>query len=242
MCGLAVGAWLLCTGCALWQRAVPAGARWDVPELAEGLNVDGRLTEACYRDHPALTNFVIAGNPSAQPQPTRAWLFWNLERLIIAFDVNDAQIVAAPETDREHDVDAQDRAEVFLRSGRTDAPYYCIEVGARGAVHDYSARFYRRFDDGWAPAGMKAAAAETAGGYQVEIELPRAALEADGFKLQAGERLRCGLFRADFTPGQPESPTWITWVDAHTKQPDFHVAGAFGEIVLRGRPRAQAAP
>jgi hypothetical protein len=234
----AVAAWLLCAGCALWPRAVPPGARWDAPELAGGLNVDGRLTEACYREQAALTSFVVAGKPSAQPQPTHAWLFWDPDRLIIAFDASDAQIVAAPETGRERDVDAQDRVEVFLWSGRADAPYYCIEVGARGAVHDYAARFYRRFDDRWTPVGMKAAVASTPAGYQVEIVLPRAAIEAAGFRLQAGERLRCGLFRADFRPGQPESPTWITWVDAHTKQPDFHVAGAFGEIVLRGRPSA----
>jgi hypothetical protein len=204
-----------------------------VPRLSSEARIDGRLDEPCYQGTPALSNFVVAGAPGFGPQPTRAWLFWQPERLVFAFEVTDAQVVAAPESGREHDVDAQDRVEVFLWSGRAGDTYYCVEVGARGAVHHYAARFYRRFDDAWHPPGSKVAAASTPGGYCVEVELPRNALESAGFRLRSGETLRCGLFRADFQPDQLDRPTWICWVDAHGPKPDFHVAGSFGRIVLQ---------
>ena len=126
-------------------------------------------------------------------------------------------------------MDSQDRVEIFLWSGRTNDVYYCIEIGARGAVHDYAARFYRRFDDAWSPARWRFAVTPRKGGYQVEGELSRAALEQMGFRLAPGQRLHAGLFRADFHPGVTE-PDWLCWVDARGPQPDFHVAASFGEI------------
>ncbi len=173
----------------------------------------------------------MAGTPGRAAPPTRAWIFWDADRLVFAFDVTDADLVAVPPSPNEHDVDRQDRVEVFLWTGRASDRYYCLEVGARGATHDYAARFYRQFDDGWSPAGWHHAVAPAPKGYQVEIELSREALEHMGLRLGAGERFRAGLFRADFRSGAAE-PTWICWVDAHTRQPDFHVAGAFGEILL----------
>jgi CubicO group peptidase (beta-lactamase class C family) len=206
------------------------------PFLQEEVRTDGRLEEPCYRSLLALTNFVVAGRPGTKCQSTKAWLFWRDDGLYFAFEAVDAQIVAARPSPREHDVDAQDRVEVFLWSGNTNDTYYCIEVGARGAVHDYSARFYRRFDDDWKPAGLQTAVRPTAAGYCVEGVPPRAALESAGFRLKADQRIRCGLFRADFAPGKPEDPTWLCWVDARGPQPDFHVAGSFGEILLATPP------
>lgn len=228
--------------CGLWtsgtaSRASDGTPALAVPRLSGVVRVDGRLTETCYQSHPPLTNFVVAGEPTARPQLTKAWLFWHPDRLVFAFDVTDAQIVAAPESSREHDVDGQDRVELFLWSGRINDTYYCLEVGARGAVHDYAARFYRQFDDEWSPARMKVAVAPTLSGYGVEAELPRAAVEAAGFKLQAGEAFHCGLFRADFQPEQPGRPTWICWVDARGPEPDFHVAGSFGKVLLTDEPK-----
>ncbi|MHB8521399.1 MAG: carbohydrate-binding family 9-like protein [Limisphaerales bacterium] len=204
-----------------------------VPEWPGRVTVDGKLNEACYRTPPSVARFVVAGNPAQQPQATKAWLFWQPERLIFAFECEDADIVAPPPSRKEHDVDLQDRVELFLWSGRKPDAYYCLEIGALGAVHDYRARFYRRFDDAWSPATGEYAVSRSAHGYRVEGALSRAAIEAMGFHLEAGARWRVGLFRADFSSRSERSqPTWITWVDAATPQPDFHVPESFGEIVL----------
>ena len=187
---------------------------------AAGQPIDGRnqyrwAARRCLLQKPACrSRFRRGRRPDARLQPTKAWLFWQPERLLFAFQVHDEEIIAAPPSNRESDVDPQDRVELFLWSGDKSDTYWCVEVGAIGAVHDYAARFYRKFDQAWSPAGMQVVVARTATGYCVEGELSRAALEKMGFALCAEESVRCGLFRADFTAARPKDPTWICWVDA----------------------------
>jgi len=218
--------------------ASAATPRLEIPRCTDSVVVDGILDEPCHRQAPTLERFVVAREPGRAAPATKAWLSWSEERLVLAFECEDADLVAAPESGREHDVDGQDRVELFLWSGRADDSYACIEVGARGAVHDYRARFYRRFDDAWKPAGFDHAVTITATGYRVEASLSRAALAELGFDLAPGATFRAGLFRADFRSGAPDSPTWITWIDAGLPQPDFHVAESFGEVVLAGGIRS----
>jgi len=198
--------------------------------------IDGRLDESCYRNTPALQSFVIAGNPSQLPSPTKAWLFWNSENLILAFDCQDTAIIAKEPSGNERDVDGQDRVELFLWSGNPRDTYYCIEIAARGAVHDYSCRFYRQFDSTWSYSGWRHDVTQTPQGYQVEVSISRGALQQCGLDLKPGRRMRAGLFRADFVSAQPNAePRWITWVDAPIPKPDFHVAESFGQCRLSNK-------
>ena len=230
---------LALSGCAHRSSKNSTSAVLRVPFLDCPVTVDGNLDEPCYRLAPLVADFVIAGAPGRRAAATSAWLFWSEERLVFAFDCDDTACVTSPPTSSEHDVDPQDRVELFLWSGREADGYCCIEVAARGAVHDYAARFYRRFDDAWSPRGWQCGVKLRPGGYRVEAALSRAALEAMGFHPRAGARLRAGLFRADFAPGKPDATDWITWVDARTPQPDFHVAAAFGTLEFQppGPPR-----
>ncbi len=223
--------------CQPQQMVPPSHVLISVPFLTSPIKVDGELDEACYRQPALVSEFVIAGEPKRKPARTQAWLFWNHEQFIFAFECDDDHIVSSPPSVSERDVDPQDRVELFLWSGREADPYYCIEISARDAVHDYSARFYRKFDDSWSPTRWQHAVKFRPGGYQVEAALSREALEQLGFFLHPNERWKAGLFRADFSPDRPETPDWITWVDARTPQPDFHVAGAFGILKLTPPPK-----
>lgn len=229
---LAAGCSLLMFGGTRAAGPLPSTPVWSVPFLDEPFTIDGALDDPCYRAASRLTNFVIAGDPARPPQATSAWLFWTKDRLLFAFDCDDPTLVASPPTADERDVDRQDRVELFLWSGHENTAYFCLELAPRGAVHHYAARFYRQFDDAWTPDGWQYTAKVHPRGYTVEAALSRAALEPMGVSLRAGQRWRAGLFRADFTPERPESPDWITWVDARTPRPDFHVAPAFGTLVL----------
>lgn len=221
-------------------RPEPGGSPPDLPEVGiprcdSRVAIDGKLDETCYHHEALVARFVVAGAPGESAPATRAWLFWDEDRLLFAFDCEDAHIAARAPSEVEKDVDPQDRVEIFLWSGRPEDAYHCLELAPLGAAHDYEARFYRRFDDSWAPAGLRWAAAPTERGYSVEGVVPREAMEGMGFKLRAGERWRLGLFRADFDGLAPGTePRWITWVD-RGGTPDFHVAGSFGQSVLEGR-------
>jgi hypothetical protein len=206
-----------------------------VPEWTGPIQIDGWLNEPCYQQRPLVNQFVIAGQPKQMPQLTRAWVFWQTNQLVFAFECQDTNLIAAPPSLAEHDVDAQDRIEIFLWSGRAKDDYLCIEIGARGAMHDYRAKFYRQFNDSWYAQDAPYAISRTRNGFIVEGAIPASVLQPFGFQLRAGTRWRVGLFRADFHTPEAE-PQWITWFDARGPKPDFHVARSFGKLILTPAP------
>jgi hypothetical protein len=228
--GLPVFVVLLLTACAHVPRN-PATAL-DITHLTEPLQVDGRLDEPCYRRVIPVTDFKVASQPGAKASPTQAWLQWNEAGLWFAFAAQDTTLVAAPPTAEEHAVDAQDRVEIFLWP-QSSRKYFCLEIAPDGAVHDYAARIYRRFDDSWTPAGAQLAARSTADGYTVEGLIPAAALHAMGVRSwKPGTRLHLGLYRADFHPEAPDDPIWLTWMEPNLPKPDFHVRVTFAPVSL----------
>lgn len=206
-----------------------------IPYASTVVQADGQLDEACYREHAPLRDFVVAGDGKRYESSTKAWLFWNENALVCAFACEEATLAWAPPVANERDVDGQDRCELFLWTGNPQDAYYCIEAAPGNAVHDYRARFYRVFDDTWTPgAGTVCRASRTSSGYNVEIVLPKAAIESMGLKLEAGRRWRVGLFRADYDRYNG-TPTWVTWIDRPRVPADFHVAESFGAAELMPR-------
>lgn len=195
--------------------------------------VDGILDEAVYQMPFFTDNFTAVCRPAAVPPKTKAWLWWNERGLWFAFAAIDSKIIDGAPSANEHAVDAFDRVELFLWP-ENSARYFCVEIAPSGAVHDYSARYYRHFDDAWHPEGASFAARRTPEGYSVEGFLPFKALRKMGFqRWQQGTVFRLGLFRADFGPGNPADPLWLSWIDPQLPQADFHVSGAFAPTILQ---------
>lgn len=216
-------------GCASLLR--PATETLIIPYMPDTICADGLLNEPCYqRQHP-FELFTAAGNDAQPIPPTRAWLFWNENSLICAFECEDPSPASAPPSGDEKGVDPQDRVELFLWPGESSAVYYCIEAAPLNAVHDYKAGFYRKIDNTWTPEGVWQHHAHiTPKGYTVEMVLPRQAIEAMRMELRLKKSFRLGLFRADYDV-LDGTPTWITWID-HGGAPDFHVPNSFGAAIL----------
>lgn len=206
----------------------------EVPRLSGAVEIDGMLDEPCYKTPPLVQGFTIPGDPATKPPETKAWLFWDREKLVLAYECEEPDMVAEPPTGNETDVLPQDRSEIFLWSGEGDGPYYGFEIGAKGAVLDFRSHFPRKVDLAWSPAKPATIVVKpTEKGYNVEAAFPRALLEEMGLKLEAGARWRCGLFRGDFhPPGNKREVDWIAWVDAGLPRPDFHVKESFGTLTL----------
>ncbi len=170
-------------------------------------------------------------NSIAEPPSTKAWLFWSEDFLYLAFDCIDSTPAIAPPTKNEKDVDGQDRVELFIWSGNPEDTYYCFEIAGEGALHDYSAQFYRKMDTGWSSIpefDYQVLPNET--GYTVEARIAKGALAKMGRSLAVGSQFRIGLFRADYDKLNG-TPTWITWIDYGGK-PDFHIEASFGAAEL----------
>ena len=226
--------WAVLMTAGFWGTGCQTLPTLDVQFESGPLRVDGVLDEARYAATPPLESFAVACNPGKPAPSTKAWLFWNDGGLEFAFECVESTPIAKAPSENEQDVDPQDRAELFLWSGDANGTYYCLEIAPLGAVHDYAARFYRKFDNSWSPAGWQCATTSDEHSYRVEASISRAALEQCGFALKPGGRIRAGLFRADFASWDPAvAPDWISWVDARTPQPDFHVAAAFGRLVFK---------
>ena len=48
-----------------------------IPRLKTDVQIDGNLTETCYKKHKPLTDFRIAADAKNQAPRTRAWIFWH---------------------------------------------------------------------------------------------------------------------------------------------------------------------
>lgn len=225
-----LGLILSSTGTSLSAEEVPL---LKIPMLEGEVQIDGNLTEPCYKTNPPLEDFKIAGDARHRPPRTRAWVFWRKDKLVLAYECDDSRVVAEPKSDDEMAVDHQDRVELFLWNGRPEDAYLCIELAPRGAVLDYSARFHRQFDTAWNAKGLRCASVVTNRGYRVEAELPAETVLPFGIKLAQRERFRAGLFRGNYQTDKPdERPMWITWVESGLAKPDFHVAASFGQFIL----------
>ena len=174
--------------------------------------------------------------------------------LYFNFRVQDPDIVVLDRLRDEEDEVFEDRVEVYLSLDDQMKDYFCFEVDSRGRIFDYRASFYRKLDTKWNFPGLEASAAPLPNGYEVEARIPLKSLESLGFpKLRPGTKIRCGLYRAEFShdrsgrkveqtatlhnlgrklEGPPPIEQWISWVDPNRPDPDFHVPATLGWLEI----------
>jgi hypothetical protein len=148
----------------------------------------------------------------------------------------------------------EDRVEMILSRDEQMNKYFCFEIDSRGRTFDYQASYYRQFDPKWKCKGLETAAAPTKKGYTVEGRIPLATLVEMGFpRLVPGEKILCGLYRAEFShdrsgkpvvqretihnrgrrlAGPPPIEDWMSWIDPKTPEPDFHVPSSLGRLEI----------
>ena len=174
--------------------------------------------------------------------------------IYFTFRVRDDDIVAMERLRDEEDGVFEDRIEMYFGRDEQMKDYYCLEVDSRGRVFDYRASYPRRFDSKWNCAGLEARSAALPQGYEVEGRIPIETFSALGFPvLRPGVRIRCGLYRAEFSHdrsgrpveqqanihtmgrqpvGPPPIEDWLSWVDPKTKEQDFHVPSSMGWLEI----------
>ena len=228
--------------------------RW-VPAAA--IRLDGRANEPVWATAAVERHFVFPWKPARAPE-TEFRALCDETNLYFSFRVQDADIVVLDRLRDEEDEVFEDRLEVYLSRDDQMKDYFCFEVDSRGRVFDYRASFYRKLDTHWSFPGLEAKAASLPNGYEVEGRIQLGSLVALGFPpLRPGAKIRCGLYRAEFShdrsgrpveqtaslhnlgrklDGPPPIEEWISWVDPKTKDPDFHVPASLGWLEIVRQP------
>ena len=217
------------------------------------IRVDGRADEPEWARAKVEKRFISPW--SAAPAPaTEFRALVDDERLCFTFRMHDDDIVVLDKFRDEEDAVFEDRAELYFCRDEQMHDYYCMEVDSRGRAFDYRGRCYRQLDSRWSCKGLQTAASPLPQGYVVEGSIPLATFAELGFPvMQPGARLRCGLFRAEFShdrsgrpvvqretihnrgrrlDGPPPIEAWMSWIDPQTEEPDFHVPTSLGWLEI----------
>jgi len=217
------------------------------------LTLDGRADEPAWAQANVEKGFILPWKTTPAP-PTEFRALCDKTHLYFHYRAVDEDIVVLDRLRDKQDAVLEDRVEWYFACDDRLANYFCVEVDSRGRAFDYRGTYYRQLDPAWHLDGLETKAAPLAQGYEVEIRMPLATLQAMGHpSLLAGQRVRCGLYRAEFShdrsgrkivaresihnrgrqlDGPPPIQAWISWVDPQTVEPDFHVPSSLGFLQL----------
>lgn len=138
--------------------------RYDAPQTAEPIRVDGRLDDAAWQSAAWTESFVdIEGAVRPTPQfPTRAKLAWDQNALYVGAELEEPHVWATL-TERDAIVFHDNDFEVFIDPDGDGRGYFEIEVNALGTVFDlFLERPYIEggpADHGWDARGLRTAIA-----------------------------------------------------------------------------------
>ncbi len=221
------------------------------PKLA--IQLDGRLDEPAWLQANVEKGFIFPWKKQAPPA-TEFRALCDDTHLYFSFHVTDDDIVVVDKFRDEEDAVFEDRVELYFCPDDQMKNYFNAEIDSLGRPFDYRGSYYRRLDSKWTLDGLQAKGTRWQHGYTVEGRIPLASLQALGFpRLQPGVRIRWGLFRAEFShdhsgrpvvqresihnrgrtfDGPPPLQAWMSWVDPHTEEPDFHVPTSLGWLEI----------
>ena len=120
------------------------------------------------------------------------------------------------------------RVELFFSATPNLSQYYCIEMDPLGNILDYSAQYYRKFNEDWDFNQTIVASQLRPEGYIVEGCISIKELERLGIK----GSFYLGIFQADFKSNRLDDVVWFTWVTPDSDDPDFHIPSAFRKCIF----------
>ena len=159
---------------------------------------------------------------------------WDLDTIYFLFKVYDKDIHIDTTDNTIDSIGNSDRVEIFLRSNATLDPYYCLEIDPTSRIMDFSAKPDKVFDFDWSwpKRDLNVKSTIHKDYFIVEIAISISSLKK--FNLIKDNKIEAGLFRAKYTEKENSgfTPTWISWVNPNTENPNFHTSSSFGVLNL----------
>ncbi|KAF2331836.1 sugar-binding protein [Flavobacterium ginsenosidimutans] len=159
---------------------------------------------------------------------------WDLDYLYFNFQVFDSEIYIDRKDDSTESICNSDRVELFFRKDEKLCPYYCLEMDVDTRILDFEAYPNWNFDYNWKwPENqMEIQSVKEPNSFTVVGRISIASLKE--FDLIQNNTIETGVYRAKFSQNEKGEyqPTWISWVNPNTAEPNFHIASSFGKFVL----------
>lgn len=160
--------------------------------------------------------------------------FWDFENLYFKFRVFDNDIYIDKKDDSVESIGNSDRVELFFRTDDTLNPYYCLEMDTAARIMDFKAKPNKDFDFNWKwpENNLEVTSSKDQNSFTVEGRISITSLKE--LNLMRNNTIEAGVYRAKFSKddNQNYQPTWISWVDPNTPEPNFHIAASFGKFIL----------
>lgn len=189
--------------------------------------------ERYWNGRPAMTLKGLQWN-----NLTRVASLWNTEALFFFFECWYESLYVNkdwPTSESVYGLWEYDVAEVFLKPDGSD-DYFEIEVSPLGQWLDVRVSKPRELVDfEWRSAlTLRVVLIEEQRIWRAFLRLPLCALSRNSVSgpfLQEGDAWRVNLFRI---AGPPSDRECLSWRPTFTREPDFHVPAAFGNLIFLG--------
>ncbi len=193
------------------------------------ITIDGKLNEPIWKELRSVGPFEFPwAKKEDLRQSTVAKLCWDNDYLYLGYHANDISI-NAKNRGYKGSVWLDDVVEIFIDPTPKDNKYFGFELNAKGNLLDYSAEYYRKFDNKWSSPNTKTAVNITKGKYfQAEFKISFKDL---GVYPKNGSKWRMCLCRCDYNKGRRGEFT--LWTPNGKEKPDFHILPAFGWLVFK---------
>lgn len=198
------------------------------------LEISGDGSNKLWENAYVLSDFISHWEEGFNSK-TEFRALWNDTHFYFLYKVFDSKIHIDKTNDSIESINESDRVEFFFRVDESMTPYYCLEIDPTPRIMNFKALPNKIFDFNWMwpKDNILIKSNITKGGYSVEGAIKIKSLKELNL-LKNGE-IQVGLYRAKYYKKENGiyEPTWISWVNPDTKNPNFHISSSFGKLILK---------
>jgi hypothetical protein len=213
--------------------------RYEIKRAATSLTIDGRLDEVAWKNAEPVTMQFPWEQQTGAKQKTSVRLLWDDENLYVAYECDDADIVAH-HLQRDDPTYRDDAVELFINPNPAQNVYYGLEMNARAVLYDYLYIFPQALLKSQDLKGVKLASnlegtlnltSDQDKGWQLEVSIPLAnfAELTRNRPIENGTEWTANLNRWD---GTEPNRRLSLWSDSAMARPNPHNPKRFGRLVF----------
>lgn len=198
------------------------------------LILTGKGDDPLWNNAEPLTEFVSPWDIK-EPKKIEFKAMWDTKNLFFCFTVFDNYIHIDKTDNSFESIGNSDRVELFFRTSASLNPYYCLEIDPMPRIMDFKAYPNKNFNFewNWPKNDLIVKSQINSNNFTVEVAISIKSLK--NLNLIKENKIETGIFRAKYKELENSifEPTWISWVNPNTENPNFHTPESFGVLNLK---------